>query len=117
MAFFGGFQGTCRFHAKNSTTGCKKWSPVLGGSVQHKKEALLRLHDWLLSYNEYDRQYKHVERDLRADVSGMDPVETRRALKSVVAPTHRPLTDIERDEGDGIEHVARRARVKRVRRQ
>ena len=85
----------------------------MGPTEGHRRESLFRLHYWLLSHDLYDRQHKHVEAELLEDVSGMDLQATRAALRDVCLPVTRVLTDEERDLADGVEHVPRRAKVRR----
>lgn len=58
---FGAWQGTCRFHAKNNKTGCKRRIAVQapGGDVE-RELALGLVQHWLNKHRHYDRQRRHL---------------------------------------------------------
>ena len=49
---FGGYQANCPFHAKNQSSGCRKYSPLAGPLERHRREALIKLYWWLLQHSE-----------------------------------------------------------------
>ena len=57
----GSWEGTCRFHAKNLKTGCKKTLSIPApGTEKENDETLARIQHWLNMHFHYDRQRRHV---------------------------------------------------------
>lgn len=57
---YGAFEGTCPFHRKNSTTGCKKIQVIRGPTLQDREDALLRTKFWCALAFTVKRQHEHV---------------------------------------------------------
>ena len=57
---YGAFEGTCPFHRKNSTTGCKKIQVIRGPTLQDREDALLRTKFWCALAFTVKHQYQHV---------------------------------------------------------
>ena len=114
---FGGYQGACCFHAKSDSTKCKKFSPLAGNTEKHRKQALLRLHVWLLNYSRYTLQREHVGENFMEDVTAVDTRSLRRRFAAVTRPLGKVLTDREIDEAAGVDpdDAPRRVSVKRRR--
>ena len=75
----GGYQGLCPYHKKNEQTRCKKWSPLLGESEAHRKDAIRRLLEWLIAGGDYTRQRHHMARPLTEDVASLPQPAALRA--------------------------------------
>ena len=115
---FGGYQGVCSYLKKHDGgTGCKKWSPLLGGSEMHRKDAIRRLLHWLTSSADCSRQREHMARPLVADASSLpSPAELRERCLAMRAPAGPPLSDVALDLQEGVdpELAPRRTRTKRL---
>ena len=98
---YGGFQGDCPFHSKSSSTGCKKWSAIQGPSAQHRRDALVRIHCWLLRHSEVDLQREHVAMPLRRDVSEVNLRELQELLQAEVRPSGKSISDWDKDISAG----------------
>ena len=57
---FGGYQGSCPWHAKSSKTGCKKEHIIRGPTEADRKDALLRCMHWCSQARSVKWQYEHV---------------------------------------------------------
>ena len=112
---FGGFSGSCPFHRQNATTTCKRWSPLMGPTNKHSKEALTRLIIWLLAAPDHDRQRSHMAVPLQMDVSSVSTSDLHRQVQAINLPTERVQDGRTLDEGAGLnpDDAPRRAGAKR----
>ena len=60
IGFFGGFQARCVFHAKSTSTDCKKDVPMLGPKESDRVDALELLCWWCVEAPKFSRQRDHV---------------------------------------------------------
>lgn len=57
---YGGYEGSCPFHAKNRRTGCKTFHRIRGPTQADREDALLRCKHWCAQATSCDRQWQHV---------------------------------------------------------
>ena len=109
---YGGYSSTCPFHYKSAFTQCKKWSPLLGGTQAHRKEALARLIEWLLAGPQCSRQREHVAMSLTQDPAELPSVSALHArVRAIQLPAVRPADDRALDAAQGVNPDAAPKRV------
>eukprot|EP00971_Amphidinium_carterae_P316340 6287863-Amphidinium_carterae.3 len=113
---YGAFLITCPFHRKSTVTMCKKFSRLLGNTIQHKRDALMRAYIWAVRHAEFTRQRDHVAIPLvqhPEDFPTLKDVHQR--IFPTVAPPYPPKTDEELDAETGeCGKSRRRTQAKRL---
>ena len=90
---------------------------MLRNTERDRKDALLRLHVWLLNYNNHELQRSHVAEELLDDVSGISQSELKHKFHAVEKPRGKIITDRARDAAAGRDpdEAPRRVAVKKRR--
>jgi len=107
---FGAYEGSCPWHAKNLSTGCKKIQRIRGPSRADREEALLRCKFWCAQAFTVERQRQHVFEV--AVVGNLDP-EMVEALRIDDFPVPgQVVPDNFADAASGAESGPQRKRLK-----
>ena len=105
---FGGYQGTCPFHALNGTLGRRRFFRFKSSGREEHRRVLRQCLFWCLQASEHNRQRLHLSSPLPDDVDVPD-IGTLVALQINEKPTS-VHTDVELDAMDAAEVAATRAR-------
>ena len=83
---YGGLQFTCRYHARNKNTGCKRYLSFPDNTLESKISTLWKLRWWANIYGDFNRQRDHI----RCDLSVVPHEDVIRAQRPTTWPEHTP---------------------------
>ena len=83
---YGGFQAACRFHKKNSKTGCKVFFRISGPTQCDRTQCVREMLWWCLRAPDFDRQRTHISFQPKDELDDIPSNETLLALRIDDAP-------------------------------
>ena len=92
----GSLQVVCRFHRKNTHTGCKKLFGCQGPDVHHRREVAKLAMWWASQHRDFDRHCTHMA-DANINPLECPPATVLAGLRVDVLPPVCPATDLELD--------------------